>query len=353
MKQFLVLIATALLVFAIVGCSDDNPPVSGPANTATSVWNAAGGYWNTSVDATDANNFSYFSFATQDTVSTGTPKLMATNSAIWDLGLRREVIKTNGGTSTENNGDIVAVSLGAVTYADVTIDDTVGVNWTSDFIDHFIDEWYNYNTQTHQLSANQFVYSMIDASGEHYVKFQVDSMVGAAQPPDMGTVYIKYYYQDTANSLSLAGTPIETAISVGAEHAYFDFSTGAEVNPANPANSLEWDIDFYAYEISQNSGPNGSGACAAFPAFTELTDSTDINELTAQPSGAPLFADIAGSALTDWYTYTGPPNHQLFSNSDVYLIKTGSTVYKLKIESYYGENGDKPGANYNFIWSEL
>ena len=52
-----------------------------------------------------------------------------------------------------------------------------------------------------------------------------------------------YFYQSTANSKDLSGATTEIAISVGAEHAYFDFSTGTEVSPIDPTNSLNWDID--------------------------------------------------------------------------------------------------------------
>ncbi|KAA3636131.1 MAG: hypothetical protein DWP97_03295 [Calditrichaeota bacterium] len=359
MKHFLTYLTVFGLLFALVGCSDDDEdgPTGGgtPTGTATSTWNATGGYWSSNIDGTDSDNFTYFSFDTKDTTTTGVPKLVVNNSAAtaWDIAFRREEIKTNGGSSTNNSGDVEVADLGVVDYSGVTIADTLGATWVSDYIDYFIDEWYNYNPQTHQLTANQFVYSMVDASGDHYIKFQVDSMVGGGMPPDMGTVYIKYFYQSTANSLVLDGSAVETSIAVGANPAYFDFSSGTTVTPADPTNSLDWDIMFYSYEIGQNSGPNGSGDCAAFPAFTELADSTDFAGFTAQPTGAPLFPDIAGSALTEWYTYTGPPLHQLFSNSNVYLLRTGGIVYKMRIESYYGENGDKASANYHYIWQQL
>lgn len=350
MYKVLVSLFLVLAIGLFVGCSDDDDPTgpTTPEGTASTEWNSAG-YWSSAINATGTDNFMYYSFTEKDTVTISKDA----NATGWDIAFRREEIKTNGGTSATSGGDVEAASLGAVDFDAVTIADTAGVTWTSDYIDAFIDEWYNYNPVTHVLTANQFVYSMLDASGEHYVKFQVDSMVGGGMPPDMGTVYFKYYYQGTANSTVLDGAGVETSVVVGSSPAYFDFSTGSAVTPADPTSSLDWDIMFYSYEILQNSGPNGSGACAAFPAFTELTDSTDFAGFTAQPTGAPLFPDIAGSALTEWYTYTGPPLHQLFSNSDVYLLKTAGTVYKLRIESYYGENGDKASANYHVIWVEL
>ena len=74
----------------------------------------------------------------------------------------------------------------------------------------------------------------------------------------------------------------------------------------------------------------------------------------AQPDGAPMFADIPSSVLTNWYNYTGPPMHQLLSKDEVYLIRTGGTVYKLKIEGYYANVGGVPTSGwYTFDWLEL
>ena len=352
MKRFLILFTAFIFVFGMIGCSDDDDPPTGGGNnnTATSTWMAAEGHWSTSIDATSADDFTAFSFTSKDTVNNSGAKPLATG---WDVAFRREVVKTNGGSSTNNNGDVEAVSLGVVNFDAVTISDTTGVEWVSDHIDYFIDQWMAYNFVTHQIEITRNVYSMLDASGEHYVKFQIDSMVGAAQPPDMGTIYMKYFYQSTVDSKDLSGQTVEVSFTVGTNHVYFDFSSGTVVTPSDPANDLGWDLGFYSYDICQNSGPNGIGECAAFLAFGELIDPTDIDGFMQQPTGAPMFPDIAGSAMTEWYSYTGPPLHQLPSKSEVYLLKTGDKVYKLRIESYYGEDGSAASGNYNFIWVEL
>jgi hypothetical protein len=359
MMTRLTLLLVLIVGIFVVGCSDDDNPASSgstppPDNTATSTWIASGGYWQSTVDASDYDSFNGFSFDTKDTSTSGLPKVGGVAATGWDIAFRREVIKLNGGTSTGNGGDVQGYDLGAVDYAGVTAADSAGVQWQSDDIDYFIDEWYNYNPVTHELSANQYVYSMVDAEGDNYVKFRIDSLVGAGMPPDMGTVYMTYYYQDTTNMMRMMGMTSEAEVPVGTGTAYFDFSSGQVVTPATPSNSTEWDIGFSSYNIMQNSGPNGSGLCQAFPAFTELVDSTDIDGFTEQPSGAPMFPDIPLSVLTDWYTYTGPPMHQLLSNDHVYLIRTGDKLYKMMIESYYANVGGTPtSGHYTFIWNEL
>lgn len=338
-----------VLVFGLylVGCSDDDPvgskPQPAPA-AVTSTWNASGGYWTTVLDATSDDGYAKYSFATQAT----------TNDVTWDIAFERVAIKLNGGAFSEGGGTAVGADLGVVDFDNVTMADTAGQSWVSDNIDYFIDQWYSYNSVTHQLDMTQYVYSMVDAEGDNYVKFRIDSLVGAGMPPSMGTVWITYYYQPTANSLDLSGALQTASIPVGAGTGYFDFSSGTAVTPGAPGNSTAWDLGFSAYDVFQNSGPKGAGNCAAFLAYTELTDPTDIAGFVAQPAGAPLFTDIPSSVLLDWYEYTGAPLHQILSYDHVYLIKNGADVYKLIIDSYYQNVQGTPTSGwYTFRWVKL
>ncbi|MEW5795883.1 MAG: HmuY family protein [Candidatus Zixiibacteriota bacterium] len=352
MKRLLAL-ATLLSLAVVAGCSDDDNPTgpnNRPNNTATSTW-VDSGFWRSKVDASSYTDFNGFSFTTKDTTTSGLSKGTATG---WDLAFRREVIKLNGGSSTSNAGDCVGADLGVMAFKAVTMADTAGAMWMEDVIEYQVDPWYTYTgPPLHQLIPNRYVYSMVDAEGDNYIKFQIDSLVGAGMPPDMGTVYITYYYQPTADSRDLSGATTTAAIPVEMGTAYFDFSSGSVVTPATPSNSTEWDLAFSSYIVMQNSGPNGTGECAVFDAYTELDDRTDIDAFTTQPV-APLFPDNPSSALTDWYTYTGPPMHQLLSDEHVYLIRTGGNVYKLMIESYYANvGGTLTSGWYTFIWNEL
>ena len=345
MKRLLVL-TTLLSLAVVVGCSEDDNPTgpknNPPANTATSTW-VDSGFWRSSVNASGYDQFMGFSFTTKDTTLSS-----------WEIAFRREAIKLNGGSSTTNGGDAEGADLGAVVFEAVTLADTAGASWTEDAVEYFINNWYDYNPNTHQLTANRNVYSMLDAEGDNYVKFRIDSLVGAGMPPDMGTVHITYYYQPTTDSPDLSGATATAAIPVEMGTGYFDFATGSVVSPSSAASSMDWDLGFSAYNVMQNSGPNGIGGCRAFYAYTELTDPTDIDAFTTQPAGAPMFEDIPSSVLTDWYNYTGPPLHQLLSHEHVYLVRSEGKVYKLKIESYYANVGGVPTSGwYTFIWNEL
>lgn len=350
----LLILGLAGLLLMAVGCSDDDDgSTTGPIthdSTATTSWDEAGGHWVSEVDGSDYDSYAYFSFAIKDTVTIGTGKPLA---SVWDIAFRRDAVKLNGGSSTTNGGDVQGADLGFVDFGSVTIADTAGVEWVDDAIDYFIDQWYTYNPQTHSLAANQYVYSMVDAGGENYLKFRVDSMPNAGQPPAMGDVYITYYYQDTTGVMNLTGATQEGVIDVGDSTGYFDFSAGTQVYPADASSSLDWDIGFSVYNCFQNSGPFGNGACAAFLAWGELGDPTDIDGFIAQPGGAPLFQDVPSSAFSGWYNYNGQ-THTLTSKSHVYLIKTGDVVYKVRVESYYKNMSGVPvSGHYSFIWLEL
>ncbi len=343
MKRVLVSL-TAMLLLLVIGCSDDDPVVGSDSTgfVEETVQNIDGSF-TTTVDASDTDVFAFYSFDAQDNVvSTGA----------WDIAFKREAIKTNGGSSMMGNGSAVAHDLGAVDFAAVALGDTTGLTWMSDEVDHAIDDWYVYNPQSHEITYNGYVFSMLDAEGDNYIKFRFDSTHNAAQG-SMGIVHISYFYQATPNSSDLSGTVVETFFEVGHGAVYFDFSSGSVVTPNDPENDLTWDLKFANFEISQNSGPNGIGDCAAFQAWGEITDPSDIDAFTAQPTGAPLFSDIPGSAMTEWYTYNGE-THQLSSDGNVYLVKSGGHIYVVQIESYYGEvDGAPASAHYTFMWKAL
>ena len=341
----LFLIATAALA---AGCSNDDKKPTNPGNhenTPTTVWVENGGYWRATVDATDYDAFTGYSFADKDTVPA------PAKTSAWDIAFEREVVKLNGGSS--GTAGVEGADLGAVDYAAVGASAADTTDWTSDSVYYKINQWYNYNPQTHEFSMTRNVYAVMDATGQHLVKFHVDSLTGDLGPGSMGDVNLTYYYQPVANDHSVPGPTQTAVVHVGTGAGFFDFSSGQQVTPADPAHSLDWDLEFSNFSIAQNSGPSGSGQVAEFDAFTTLGDPTDIDAFTEQPVGAPFFTDIPGSALTDWYDYN-EQTHQLSSKNHVYLIRQGDRLYKMKILGYYADvQGVPVSAIYTFIWNEL
>ena len=57
--------------------------------------------------------------------------------------------------------------------------------------------------------------------------------------------------------------------------------------------------------------------------------------------------------MTEWYNYDGQ-THQLSSKGEVYLVRAGDRLYKMKVEGYYANVGGVPSSgNYTFVWQEL
>ncbi|MDF1544536.1 MAG: HmuY family protein [bacterium] len=372
LKRLVVLGVVALAIFVGAGCGDDDPEalinptdstgdttddtldtIVDSASTATTSWDTLNEYWVTQLDGSSYNNFGYYSFTTMDSVSG------VTKANDWDLAMRREVIKTNGGTSS-TGGTVSAVDLGLAAFDTIKISDTFGVTWVEDFIDFFVDAFPDANYTSgpdHVILPDRKVYSMKDAEGDNYIKFRIDTLLeyGAAHSlvGKMGKVQITYYYQPTAADRNLPGPTVVDTIIVGDSAGYYDFSAGDQVYPADPSTSTDWDICLTEFTVRQNNGPNGPGSCAAFFAWGEIADSSDIDGFTPQPSGAPMFGDIEGSALTDWYDYNGV-THQLTSKQHVYLINTGTAIYKVQIYTYYGNVGGAPQSGvYTFYWNKL
>jgi hypothetical protein len=323
-------------------------------NTATTVYDNAGGFWTAQIDASSYTTPAYYLFSKRDTVTHGVES--------WSFAGIRTDWKTNSGLSADLGGDVKGIGLTLTNFDAVTAADTVGKSWKSDGVAYFINNWYNYDPVHHTLDNNRNVYTMVDAGGHNYVKFRIDSLVGAAMPPDMGTVYLTYYYNPTADSKALTGSTASVVIPVGANTVYFDFSSGTVVTPADPKTSTDWDLVFSSYNVGQNSGPNGpAGKAAAFYVFDYMTDPTDIDAVTDVYNGqppAPMFGDAPSSifsptASDTWYNYDGA-THQLTSKNYVYLLKTGGKLYKMQIVSYYANVGGVPkSANYIFKWKEI
>ncbi len=354
--RIVIFLAAAALAMFAWGCSDDKPTGNNnnpgdTTGTTTTTWNT-GGYWETTVNASNASEFIHYSFARKDTVIL-TPAQAETDTS-WNIAFKRSSVILNGGVS--GSGDDAGIDLATAGHADSTnfagFSDlgSIGSDWVSDSYNMIIDEWYSYNPQTHALSPTQNVYIMKDATG-NYVKFQVISMVNPGMPPNMGTVSIQYIY--SGSSPNFTGAP-DTLTFDGSGTVYVDFSSGAIVTPANPATSTDWDLAFTNYEVHQNATVFGPGSAGTYEIWTDQTVPTDFNETLSAPTAPQAyFADELGSVMTDWYSYNGQ-THTLTSKQHVYVIQTGAHYYKLQIITYYKDVGGTPVSGwYNFRWAEL
>ncbi len=331
----------------------DEPPVA-PATFGEATWDESAQAWRVVVDAT--------SFDTPRTFNLTTG---LSNDSDWQIQFQRFNVSLNGGVT--GSGGVVgydftdSLSFAAASTLNARVVEG-NDEWVEDEYDLQIDNWFDYDFQTFQLTINQNVYSMWDASGEHGVKFRVDSLVGAGMPPDMGTAYITYFYQTMAGNVSLIGPTQQMVVPIGPAPAYVDFSSGGKVFPSDPANSTDWDLRFFAYEIRQNTGPFGPGLCSAFPWYQELGDPTDINSVPqvapgAPPFYAPTFPDgivsVIGSDPNEgsesWFDYE---NFILTPTFRTYILKDGNDLYKIQLVGYYHPVTGQSG-NISMLFSAL
>lgn len=354
MKNFLVLLTALSMLFFAFGCDDDDTTTNSTSDEfveGTIADNA--GFLTTSLNATSYDNFVYYSLADQSIVS---------STGNWNIAFSRFNVMLNGLTEGDGKG----IDLGGVVFDDVTLADTASLEWYS-FAENFVIDAFPGENYTggpdHVVLPNNYVYAMIDATGDHHIKLRINS-ISDYQVGQMGTVSMTYFYQSAAGSTDLDGEEIDTSFVVGGVKTYFDFSSGYTVTPTNPATSLDWDIYFVAemdgFKVILNNGLYGSGACRGVKAYVGLTDSTDINGYTTFPVGPPPIADIPRTILmtnpdesdSSWYNYGS--DHSVTSKNHVYIIKFGSAFYKLQMESYVGILSGLPVSGLvSFKWEEL
>ncbi|HSH00435.1 MAG TPA: HmuY family protein [candidate division Zixibacteria bacterium] len=349
-------IAAACVALALTGCNDKKPTNSGTGPTPPALgeaqiqWDNTNDAWLTILNANDPTMATkvYYSFSASNVVTPADPD----NSTDWDLAFSYTDIYVNPNFKSVNLTDMGMMK----NFMDVGMMDMPDTSqFMGSAVQYVVDDWYIYNFMTHQLTMTNYVYTMLDAGGANYAKFRIDSITNAAAPPSMGTIWISYVYQPVAGNADLSGAVQTASLDGSSGMVYFDFSTGSSATPANPETSMDWDFRLNNYNFELNNELFGAGDSRAYKVYIDMTDGTDISELTAAPIQAQAYtADTRASAFDGWFTYTGPPLHQILSNGDIYGIYDGTTYYKVTIVSWYTiYDGAPKSANFQVLWEEL
>jgi hypothetical protein len=216
----------------------------------------------------------------------------------------------------------------AVTSADAPADP---VAWRADSLASAISGWWSYNPTTHVVSADPTkAFHVRTAEGTAYAKLRVVGLADA-QRTHAGKVTLEYAVQPSATAP--LGETKRVTVDVSGGRVYFDLLTGAVSTAAG------WDLALEGYDIRVNGGASGggqAGAVAASEPFQTITNA-------ASPPANVFRGDSYGGIFKTkpWYRYnlTGT-DHQVWPTFDVYLLKRGSTLYKVQITSYYGPAGE-------------
>jgi hypothetical protein len=130
------------------------------------------------------------------------------------------------------------------------------------------------------------------------------------------------------------------------------------VSTAATAPSGAWDLAFQRTAIHVNGGgssgdvatycicQNAAATSDEYQAMTPATELSEFEEVTAADIPAAASWDTGATeaavfATSSWYRYnlTGE-DHLIWPTYDVYLVRSGSEVYKVQFIGYYGPAGE-------------
>jgi hypothetical protein len=324
------------------------------------------------------NKYTYLSLATGAVVDFSDAD--AATSSDWDIAFKRSLVKLNGGLSgpkgvvgyyTGNNAEAYGPDgsdadakpdpilswfqaataemelpeFEAVTSAQIPSDTEFKADKLVRAIkgDGTSDGWWLYDPTTHVVtaaSANWWVSRL--STNNSYAKFHVADLVRDSAA-GVRRFTLEWSYQgpaDTGFGATLQTRVVEVPLAGGAKYVDLD----APADDADPANVPNWDLKIEydgtarEYGITLNGGVSGAGSAAAFGPTTtpdNYTSGADSTVTTHYKS------DSAGGVFVDssWYAYgqdfDPKVDHKLWPNYRVYLVKSGTDVYKLQILSYY------------------
>lgn len=280
------------------------------------------------IDATSYTDFTRFNLETGEVVDGGTAA-----ADDWHIAFRRYEVKLNGGASGELG--VRACDLAELGHEHgmdfeqmnemPTLSDE---DWTTDSESLVFTGWYDYDPETHEVSPNGRVFAVRDAAGAGYAKAVVEDLTDAGMGA-LASVTLKYVYDPEGTDLSGAVDTVTVEDGDGDNNLYFSFADGA-VGP-----DAIWDLWFEGFDARINGGVSGDGDAGVYPAYDD-PDYDEFPEFTSAPPdmGGSYQQDSMHSALTDWYDYNGQ-THEVTSMGHVYLIDTGTTVFKFEITNYY------------------
>lgn len=286
----------------------------------------------------------------------------AKTSTDWHLALRRTEVKINGGVSGAGKGkgaladtpegfyDAENNAVASVfTNADADIQaqalsaeyDLSGLAFNADSHVPVIQDWYIYDSTTHQISANTANgWLLRHADGATYSKFVLDAV-------SYGAITLTYETQ-AADTTQFAGgeKQLTATVADGSTELCLDFDNQTAADCAGSDWELRYEVNPAARAINlwSNGGVYGDGQGASFGAIpaTELASYTSATLVNNTSITVHYRADSASSVFSDssWYAYNLTGAHKLWPNFRTYIIDTDSSVensdkFAVQISNYY------------------
>jgi len=164
----------------LISCKKDDPINPAEGKTVT-------------VDATDYEEWTYFSFSTGDVVTVADPE----TDTNWDLGFLRNHIRTNGGTSGSGSGEVY--DAGVVAFETVIEAPSTGYVADKDTIEHTIlDFTQNPPATIVDVSANPILEGWGSFTDENPPTFNVTNKIFVLKAADgkFAKLQLLSYYND-------------------------------------------------------------------------------------------------------------------------------------------------------------
>ena len=273
-------------------------------------------------------------------------------STEWHMAFRRFGIRLNGGVA--GPGSVAAVSLAtnasasadqvtaltpqdgeaafaAVTEADIA---TAGPFVEDALVPDPGASWFRFDRQTNSIVANPgAAWKLREGSGRGFGIFRVVGVEMEGQRP-VG-VTMQFRRQEVGGRL---GAPQTLAADLRRGPAFLSLADGSVADPAGCA----WDL-----AVSPELSIQINGLCEAGTFPLEPTDDfAGMRQADDAPDYAGYLSTIGGAfpatvddaSGTFWYNIQ--QNNRMWPTYNVFLVRVGTSVYKVQIIDYYSATGD-------------
>jgi hypothetical protein len=293
------------------------------------------------VDASSAVGFTYVTFADGGSVLSVTNPLVSTE---WDMAFQRFTVKLNGGVAgpgdvaganLANNATLDTAAVLALTPTDadaafeaVTIADASAATFIEDGIAEDKNAWLNFGARG-PVADPTSAWKVRLADGD----FALLRAIGFVFAPVPSATF-EVRYAPAAGVLAAIDTVVAN-LSMGP--AFIDLETGTSVVPAG----CNWDIQVSpGADLLLNAGCDaGTFPLAAGEDFSQLTtaaEAPDYGGFLSVVSGAfPTGFDSPEGVF--WYNIDGAM--RLYPTLNVFLVRNGTTIYKVQVTDYYSTTG--------------
>ncbi len=271
-----------------------------------------------------------------------------TTSSAWDIGFFATTVTTNGGAAGPGGVSVACVCANAAAtnteiqamtpasergdFDSVTAATAAGATFAGDQLMPAIGGWYAGSGAAATITANRAWIVREGTTSPVLGKFHVTQIAGATASY-AGDVTFEFAVQPASGQPF--GATQSATVNATSGPVYFDLTTGAVTNASN------WDLRFEGWTIRVNGGVSGSGTVRAVldtsTAFANIT-ATYAGFVPPQAYSADAFAGVFNQS--PWYRYniTGSDN-QIWPTFNVYLVRRGTTTFKVQLINYYGPAG--------------